>query len=79
MDNFPDTDRDVLMRLMTRVCGLAANTLESLVARDMETLQQDWSRLQTVMTALDKHLDASIQQAKERSRIVTPFDAADDE
>lgn len=78
MDQFHDTDRDVLMRLMTRVCGLAANTLESLVARDMETLQQDWSRLQTVMVALDKHLDASLEAAKARSRIKTCFDAEDD-
>ena len=78
MDNFPDSTRDVLLRLMTRVSGLAANLTESLVAKDMETLQQDWSRLQTVMTALDKHLDASIQQAKARSRIKTPFDAEDE-
>ena len=79
MDNFPDSTRDVLLRLMTRVSGLAANITESLVARDMVTLEIDWPRLQTVMTALDKHLDASIQQAKARSRIATCFDAEDDE
>lgn len=78
MDQFHETDRDVLMKLMTRVCGLAANTLESLVARDTVSLQQDWSRLQTVMTALNKHLEASLQAAKARSRIKTPFDVEDE-
>jgi len=78
MDNFSDSTRDVLLRLMTRVSGLAANLTESLVAKDMATLQIDWPRLQTVMTALDKHLDASFEAAKARSRIKTPFDAQDD-
>lgn len=78
MDQFPDSTRDVLLRLMTRVSGLAANLTESLVARDMVTLEIDWPRLQTIMVALDKHLDDSIQQAKARSRIKTCFDAADD-
>lgn len=79
MDNFPDSTRDVLLRLMTRVSGLAANLTESLVARDMVTLEIDWPRLQTIMVALDKHLDASLEDAKARSRIKTPFDAEEDD